>query len=96
MKQYYLYILASKKNGTLYTEVTDNLIQILYEHKEVIVNGFTKKFKVKKLVYYKVYKGMYKAIKKEKAMKNCLRKWKIEIIEKTNPEWKDLYQQFTI
>ena len=93
MKQYLLYIMASKKNGTLYIGVTNNLVRRVYEHKEGLIEGFTKKYNVKNLVYYEVYNDMYEAIKREKAMKKWLRKWKIELIEKTNPDWKDLYEE---
>ena len=85
--------MASKKNGTLYIGVTNNLVRRVYEHKEGLIEGFTKKYNVKNLVYYEVYNDMYEAIKREKAMKKWLRKWKIELIEKTNPDWKDLYEE---
>ena len=91
MKQYYVYILASKKNGTLYIGVTNDLIRRTYEHKEGLSDGFTKKYNVKLLVYYEIHSDINEAIKREKAMKKWLRKWKIELIEKTNPEWKDMY-----
>lgn len=93
MKQYFLYIMASKKNGTLYIGVTNNLVRRVYEHKEGLIEGFTKKYNVKNLVYYEIYNEMYEAIKREKAMKKWLRKWKIELIEKTNPDWVDLYEE---
>jgi len=95
MNQYYLYILASKRKGTLYIGITNNLLRRVYEHKEGLIEGFTKKYKVKNLVYYEVHSNIYEAIKREKAMKKWLRKWKIELIEKTNPEWKDLSNNFT-
>jgi putative endonuclease len=95
MNQYYLYILASKRKGTLYIGITNSLLRRVYEHKEGLIEGFTKKYKVKNLVYYEVHSNIYEAIKREKAMKKWLRKWKIELIEKTNPEWKDLYSNFT-
>jgi putative endonuclease len=95
MNQYYLYILASKRKGTLYIGITNNLLRRVYEHKEGLIEGFTKKYNVKNLVYYEVHSSIYEAIKREKAMKKWLRKWKIELIEKTNPEWKDLYSNFT-
>jgi len=95
MNQYYLYILASKRKGTLYIGITNSLLRRVYEHKEGLIEGFTKKYKVKNLVYYEVHSNIYEAIKREKAMKKWLRKWKIEMIEKTNPEWKDLYSNFT-
>jgi len=95
MNQYYLYILASKRKGTLYIGITNNLLRRVYEHKEGLIEGFTKKYNVKNLVYYEVHSSIYEAIKREKAMKKWLRKWKIELIEKTNPQWKDLSNNFT-
>lgn len=95
MKQYYVYILASKKNGTLYIGVTNNLARRVYEHKEGLIEGFTKKYNVKRLVYYEITYDINEAIKREKALKKWLRKWKIELIEKMNPEWKDLYNEIT-
>lgn len=95
MRQYYLYIMASKRNGTLYIGVTNNLIRRVYEHKEGIIEGFTKKYNVKNLVYYEIYESVYEAIKREKAMKKWLRKWKIDLIEKENPHWNDLYEELT-
>jgi len=91
MKQYYVYIPASKKNGTLYTGVTGDLIKRVYEHKSNLVAGFTRKYKVHNLVYYESYGDVYAAIAREKAMKKWKRAWKIQLIEKYNPLWKDLY-----
>jgi putative endonuclease len=91
MKQYYLYILASKKNGTLYIGVTNNLRKRVYEHKNNLVRGFTQKYSVHKLVYYEGYNNDYDAIAREKRMKKWKRQWKIELIEKHNPQWADLY-----
>ncbi|MHB1687169.1 MAG: GIY-YIG nuclease family protein [Ignavibacteriaceae bacterium] len=93
MKQYYIYILASKKNGTLYIGVTNDLIRRVCEHKEGITEGFTKKYNIKLLVYFEVHSDINEAIKREKALKKWYRKWKIELIEKNNPEWKDLYEE---
>lgn len=95
MKQYYVYILASKKNGTLYIGVTNSLVRRVYEHKEELIEGFTKKYDVKNLVYYEILNEINEAIKREKALKKWLRKWKIDLIEKMNPEWKDLYYEIT-
>lgn len=81
MNQYYVYKLASKKNGTLYIGVTNDLIRRVYEHKEGIIEGFTKKYNVKKLVYYEIHTEIREAIKREKAMKKWLRKWKRELID---------------
>ena len=93
MKQYYVYILASKKNGTLYIGVTNDLIKRVYEHKQGIMGGFTKRYNVNKLVYYEIHTDINEAIKREKAMKKWMRKWKIDLIEEKNPEWKDLYYE---
>lgn len=88
----YVYILASQKNGTLYIGVTSNLIKRVYEHKNDVVNGFTKKYQVHKLVYFEEHIDVRQAIQREKQMKKWKRQWKIELIEKSNPRWKDLYQ----
>ena len=95
MKQYYVYILASKKNGTLYIGVTNDLVRRIYEHKHGLIDGFTKRHSVKMLVYYEIANDITEAIKREKAMKKWYRKWKIDLIEKTNPEWRDLYNDIT-
>jgi putative endonuclease len=88
---YYVYILANKRNGTLYTGVTDNLIRRIIEHKEKITKGFTSKYKVDKLVYYEVHQYINDAIEREKNIKAWKRKWKLELIEEENKEWKDLF-----
>jgi len=86
MKQYYVYILASKKNGTLYIGVTNNLLKRVYEHKNDLIGGFTRKYSVHNLVYYEAYSDIYDAIAREKRMKKWERRWKINLIEKSNPE----------
>ena len=91
MKQYFVYILASKRNGTLYTGITSNLLKRVYEHKNNLVEGFTKKYNVHTLVYYEAYNDIYDAIAREKNIKKWKRQWKIELIEKSNPKWEDLY-----
>ena len=91
MKTYYVYILASKRNGTLYIGLTNNLMKRVYEHKQGMVKGFTKKYHVDKLVYYEETNDANSAISREKQMKMWKRNWKISLIERTNPEWKDLY-----
>ncbi len=91
MKQYYVYILASKKNGVLYIGVTSNLVKRIYEHKSKLVKGFTKKYHVHKLVYYEETEDIYAAITREKQLKKWNRAWKIELIERENSDWKDLY-----
>ena len=91
MRQYYVYILASKRNGTLYIGVTNNLIKRTWQHKNGLVEGFTKKYKVHSLVYYEIYRNIEDAILREKRMKKWKRSWKLNMIEKFNPDWKDLY-----
>ena len=85
-------MLASKRNGTLYIGVTSNLIRRVWEHKNDLVDGFTKKYQVHQLVWYELHETMDSAISREKAMKNWKRTWKISKIETVNPDWKDLYQ----
>lgn len=92
---FYVYILASKRNGTLYVGYTTNLIKRAWEHKNNIVRGFTKKYEVHTLVYYEIHEDKEQALKREKQVKRWHRKWKIELIEKNNPEWKDLYEEIT-
>jgi putative endonuclease len=90
LKQAYVYILASKKNGTLYTGVTNNLERRMYEHKHHLVDGFTKKYDVTRLVWFTQGEDIQAAITFEKKIKNRSRQWKIDLIEKTNPRWDDL------
>jgi len=87
-----VYILASKYNGTLYIGVTSNLIQRIWQHKNNLSDGFTKKYAVHNLVYYEVHNEMLSAIQREKQLKKWNRQWKINLIEKLNPTWRDLYQ----
>lgn len=87
---YYVYILASKRNGTLYIGVTNNLERRLYEHKNNLVEGFTKKYSVHDLVYFEEVNDVNAALQREKQLKRWTRKWKIDLIEKENPDWNDL------
>jgi putative endonuclease len=91
MRQSYVYILASKRNGTLYTGVTADLIRRVYEHKHNMIDGFTKKYNVHNLVYYEIHENINNAIIREKQIKKWKRVWKIKLIEDKNPEWKDMY-----
>ncbi|MBC8468725.1 MAG: GIY-YIG nuclease family protein [Planctomycetes bacterium] len=91
MGQYFVYILASKKNGTLYIGVTNNLLKRVYEHKNNLVESFTQKYDVHNLVYYEIFRNIQDAITREKNMKKWKRKWKMEMIEQFNPNWEDLY-----
>jgi len=86
-----VYILASKKNGTLYIGVTSDLRKRVWEHQNQLVDGFTKKYKVNRLVYYEVHDNPRSAIEREKRLKKWRREWKIKLIEKQNPGWDDLY-----
>ena len=90
MRQYYVYIIASKRNGTLYTGVTNNLERRMYEHKNKMIDGFSKKYGVDKLVYFETTGDVNSAIEREKQIKKWNRKWKLRVIEGSNPEWQDL------
>ncbi len=91
MKEYYVYIMASKRNGTLYTGVTSDLIRRVWEHKSGETEGFTSKYKVNQLVYYETHEDITEAIKREKNIQAWKRSWKLSLIEKNNPYWNDLY-----
>ena len=93
MKDFYVYILASKPNGTLYIGVTNDLVRRVYGHKNDLVDGFTKQYKVHTLVYYERTDSSESAIVREKQIKKWNREWKINLIEKDNPEWQDLYEE---
>ena len=93
MKKGYIDILFNKRNGTLYVGVTSDLVKRVYEHKGKLVEGFTKKYNVDKLGYYEVTDNILTAIEREKQLKSGSRQKKIDLIEKTNPEWKDLYSE---
>jgi putative endonuclease len=92
VKQPCVYILASRRNGTLYAGVTSDLIKRVWEHKNHLVEGFTKRYGVDRLVWYEPHETMDSAIRREKAIKEWKRAWKLELIEKSNPEWTDLYE----
>ena len=90
MRQGYVYILASGRNGTLYTGVTSNLSKRIFEHREGLASAFTKRYGVKILVWYEVHPLIQDAIQRETSLKRWKRSWKLALIEKVNPEWKDL------
>ena len=92
MKQYYVYILASKRNGTIYTGITSNLIKRIWQHKTGATKGFTSKYNVTQLVYYEIHHDIRDALKREKNIQSWKRAWKIELIEAKNPNWNDLYK----
>ena len=89
--EYYVYILTSERNSVFYVGVTNDLIRRIYEHKHNMIDGFTKKYNVKMLVYYEYFNDIREAIYREKVIKKWKRKYKIHAIENMNPEWKDLY-----
>ena len=92
MKQSFVYILASARNGTLYVGVTSNLVQRVWQHKNDLADGFTKKYGVHTLVWHEAHATMESAIGREKAIKDWRRTWKLRLIEAINPQWRDLYE----
>ena len=96
MGQYFVYIMASKANGTLNTGVTNNLLRKVYEHREGLIAGFTKKYSVKHLVYYEVHTEIKEALLREKRIKEWKRQWKVNLIQSMNPEWRDLYEDISL
>ncbi|WP_298552703.1 GIY-YIG nuclease family protein [uncultured Algibacter sp.] len=93
--QYYLYILSNKKNGTLYIGVTNDLERRMFEHKNKLVEGFTEKYGLDKLIYFETYQYVNDAIKREKNMKKWKRQWKINLIDEENSSWEDLSADWT-
>lgn len=91
MKQYYVYIMTNVWNTVLYTGITNDLIRRVYAHKNKLVSGFTQKYNINKLVYFEIFQDSMGAIKKEKSIKNLLRRKKLELIKSKNPTFKDLY-----
>lgn len=92
-KQPCVYILANRRNGTLYVGVTSDLVKRVWEHRNEVVDGFTKKFEVHRLVYYELHSEMLAAITREKQLKKWNRAWKIRLIEAKNPLWRDLWEE---
>jgi putative endonuclease len=95
MRTYWVYILASRPRGTLYVGVTADLVRRIYEHREGVVEGFTKAHGVKMLVYYEQHATAMAAIQREKNIKHWSRKWKIDLIISMNPDWRDLWEDIT-
>ncbi|QOY51897.1 GIY-YIG nuclease family protein [Candidatus Sulfurimonas baltica] len=89
----FIYIMTNKPKGTLYIGVTSDIIKRVYEHKNELMDCFTKKYNLKKLVYYEIYDDINEAIKREKQLKSWKREWKVELIEKVNNSWNDLYSE---
>ncbi len=94
-KQPAVYILASRRNGTLYIGVTSDLVQRIWQHKNDLVEGFTQRYEVHVLVHYELHVDMLTAIAREKQLKKWNRDWKIQLIESQNPEWRDLWDEVT-
>ena len=94
LRQYYVYIITNRNNNVLYIGVTNNLVRRTYEHKNKLVEGFSKRYKLIKLVYYETTGSIESAIEREKQLKNWHRDWKINPINQFNPEWKDLSNDF--
>jgi len=94
-EQYFVYILSNKYNNVMYIGVTNNLVRRMFEHKNKLADGFTKKYNLNKLVYYEVSEDIETAIKREKQIKNWHRDWKMNLINQVNPEWQDLSQSIT-
>lgn len=95
MQNYYVYITASKRNGTLYIGKANDLIERIDQHRNHVVKGFTDRYNVTMLVHYEVLDSYEAALQREKQLKEWKRKWKLELIEKNNPDWKDLYEEIT-
>ena len=87
-----VYILASRRNGSLYVGVTAHLVKRIWEHRNNMTEGFTKRYEIHRLVWYEIHETMESAIRREKRVKDWKRAWKLELIEKFNPEWRDLYE----
>ena len=96
MKNGYVYILTNKPNGILYIGVTNNLVRRIYEHKEKMVDGFTKQYGLNRLIYYEIHDSMEAAIHREKCMKEWTRAWKVRRILEKNPGWDDLYNEIAV
>jgi putative endonuclease len=94
-RQYYVYILTTQNNTVLYTGVTNDLIRRIYEHKHNLIDGFTKKYFVHKLVYFEMVEDAMSAIEREKQIKSWVREKKIALVNSSNPEWYDLYDEIT-
>ncbi len=95
MKRFFVYILASRRNGTLYIGVTSNLARRVWEHRSDLAEGFTRRYAVHTLVYYETCDDAESALRREKQLKAWRRSWKVALIEGTNPEWRDLWEEVT-
>ena len=91
----YVYILASECYGTLYVGVTSDLVKRIWQHRQGLADGFTRKYKVKRLVWFETHVDIIEAITREKQLKKWARAWKVALIQENNPDWRDLYDDFT-
>ncbi len=92
-RSFYVYVMANKRNGTIYIGVTNDLVRRAYEHREGLVKGFTSRYSLKTLVYYECFDSVPSAIQRETSLKKWPRKWKLQLIETRNPRWHDLYEE---
>jgi putative endonuclease len=95
MADYFVYVLTNKPRGTLYVGVTNNLVRRVYEHREGVVPGFTKRYGLKQVVYFERYDAPALAIQREKNIKHWPRAWKLDLVNSCNPKWRDLYREIT-
>ncbi len=95
IRQPAVYLLANQQNGTLYTGVTSNLMQRIWQHKNKSADGFTRRYGIDNLVWYELHETMTTAIAREKAIKEWQREWKLRLIEMSNPDWRDLYPELS-
>jgi len=93
---FYVYILASKRNGTLYIGMTDDLVRRIWQHRDGILPGFTKRYGVKTLVWYELHESRDSAFARERQLKKWNRAWKLKLIEEQNPAWRDLWEEITM
>ena len=96
MRQYYLYILASRPGGALYIGVTNDLVRRVHEHRNNLVDGHTKRYHIHQLVYFEIYSTARDAIQREKNIKHWPRAWKTRLIAQTNPTWRDLFDEIAV
>ena len=89
---YYVYILASRRDGAIYVGVTNDIVRRIYEHRTKVIQGFTSKYNITRLVWFEIYEDPISAISREKELKKWKRAWKVELIEAQNPQWNDLYE----
>ena len=90
---YFVYVMANKRNGTIYIGVTSDLVRRAYEHRNKLMKGFTSRYGLRMVVYYEVHQSILTALQRETSLKRWPRKWKLDLIESMNPQWRDLYEE---